>query len=139
LLLSLVLITVGLFPSQSLSEDAGFVEEFTIKVGEKVTLDPGIPSVPIKIRFVRVPHEGRCPEGAQCILPGNAKVELKFKSSSRESLSVILNTDELPQQVEVPGVRVKLIKLTPHPRIGTEIDPNAYELTLIAERTSFLR
>ena len=141
LMLSLLfLLAVGFAPSPSFSDDVLFGEEFTLKAGEKTTLDPGIPSVPIKLRFVRVPHDGRCPDGAQCILPGNAKVELKFKSSSsRESLSVIVNTDELPQEVEVPGIRVKLIKLTPHPRIGTDIDPNDYEVTLVATRTSMLR
>jgi hypothetical protein len=135
----LLMFTAAYGQSPSISENVVLGEEFTIKVGERATVEPGIPLPNLKIRFVRVPRDGRCPEGAACLVAGNAMIELKFKSSSRESLSVILNTDESPQEVEVPGVRIKLIKLTPHPKLGQEIDPNDYEVTLVAFRTLFLR
>jgi hypothetical protein len=140
IMLSLLFVLIaGVVPSVSSPADVVFGEEFTLKAGQRATLQSGIPGISIKLRFVGVPRDNRCPEGAQCIVPGNAKVELKFKSSSRESLSVILNTDDLPREVEVPGVRVELIRLTPVPKPDGEIDPDDYELTLVALRTVLLR
>ena len=135
----LLIVAVGHSQDSSRIREVPFNEEFTVKIGEQVVVKPGIPGNNVKITFVSVPRDGRCPEGAACIVPGNAKVELKFKSSGNRSLSTIVNTDETPHNVEIPGIRVHLIRLDPPRKVGVEIDPNDYEATLVVSRTVFLR
>jgi len=135
----LLIVAVGHSQDSSPIREVPFNEEFTVKIGEQVVVKPGIPGNNVKITFVSVPRDGRCPEGAACIVPGNAKVELKFKSSGNRSLSTIVNTDETPHDVEIPGIRVHLIRLDPPRKVGVEIDPNDYEATLVVSRTVFLR
>ena len=139
--LSLLLLMVAVGSSQDSSQirEVPFNEEFKVKIGDQVLVRPGVPDKKVKITFVSVPQDRRCPEGAQCILPGNAKVELKFKGSVSGSLSAIVNTDESPNNVEIPGIRVQLKRLDPPRKAGVEIDPADYEATLVLSRTVFVR
>ena len=107
--------------------------EVILKLGERVVIEDTLGNQ-LRVRFVAVPKDERCPEGAACLVPGNAKVELRFKSSNKESLSVILNTDDGPQAVELPGIRLTLIALNPRPQLGVVIDPKDYKATLSVSR-----
>ena len=131
LLLSLTVVSNSRRPdfSQTTVPD----REVILKLGERVVIEDTL-GAQLRVRFVSVPTDGRCPEGAACVAPGNGKVELRFKSSNKESLSVILNTDDGPQAIELPGIRLALVALDPHPQLGVVIDPRDYKATLSVSR-----
>jgi hypothetical protein len=108
--------------------------EFKIKAGQVVTLDGGA----LRVRFVRVSSDSRCPVDVDCVWAGNA--ELLFEVGGvrwrgRKALS--LNTNAAPER---PGegkygrYTLKLVGLVPQPRSNRKIAAGQYTATLLVVR-----
>lgn len=79
----------------------------------------------LTIKFVAV-EDSRCPQDANCIWAGNAKVTVKITNSKGKSQICDLNTNLQPQTVKFEGYEIKLGEVTPHPRSDKRADPNSY-------------
>jgi hypothetical protein len=108
--------------------------EFKIKAGRVVTLDGGR----LRVRFVRVAEDSRCPLDVDCVWAGNA--EVLFEVGGRGwggKKTLTLNTNASPER---PGegrygrYTLKLVSLSPQPRSGRKIAAAQYTATLLVSK-----
>ena|SRR5688572_3414500 len=105
-------------------------QEFDLKLGQSVVVG----EERVKINFVAVAEDSRCPEGAQCIWAGNAKIALTVRKGNAKPTSIELNTGVTPQQTSYMGHGIKLTGLRPHPKVNSSIDKKSYVATLIVSK-----
>ena len=108
--------------------------EFKLKAGRVVTLDGGR----LRVRFVRVSSDSRCPVDVTCVWAGNAELLLEVGGSRWKGKQALrLNTNASPER---PGegrygrYTLKLTGLAPRPHSTRKIAPGAYVATLLVTR-----
>ena len=103
--------------------------EFKLKAGEQVNLK----RTRLRIKFVTVENDSRCPKDVTCVWAGNAAVRFQL-SVGRRSKTVTLNTNgnaTFVREVEYQGYRVNLVDLSPSPLSKQKIAASAYTATLV--------
>jgi len=106
--------------------------EFTLKVGESTN----VKGTRLRIRFVAVENDSRCPSDVTCVWAGNAAVRLQLGMGSR-SKTVTLNSSNSPSftsEIEYQGYKVKLVGLSPYPRSNQKIEKRDYRATLLVSK-----
>jgi hypothetical protein len=86
------------------------------------------------VRFVSVPEDSRCPEGAQCVWAGDATVRLAVREEGGRELPVELHTSVPPTEVVLGDHLLELRGLLPLPRAGQTIPAREYVVTLRVHR-----
>ena len=66
----------------------------------------------LRIQFVTVPLDTRCPMGVLCVAAGEAQVELQVSQGTSAS-TLTLSTDALRRQAVFLGYSIQLIEVTP--------------------------
>jgi hypothetical protein len=99
--------------------------EVTLKVGQTVSCGRDA-----TLHFQAVLQDSRCPEGANCVWAGNARVALTVRRASKDPVTIELNTNLEPKAAEISDLAVELIDLRPTRRVGEELDKSAYVVTL---------
>jgi hypothetical protein len=85
----------------------------------------------LKIAFVSVAEDSRCPEGATCVWAGNARVHLTARNSKDECAEFDLNTHLQPVEYDFGKYKIRLAQLAPHPSIHHGLPkPGEYIATL---------
>ena len=98
-----------------------------VKVGqEKVVLGTGI-----KVKFIEVLEDARCPADVTCVWAGNAKIKLQLTKAGK-SETVELNTALDPKEVKFAGYSFKIAQLLPYPRSNVRINRLGYVARLQA-------
>ena len=82
----------------------------TLKVGKEARAR----SSKVRIKFISVVEDSRCPTDVNCIWAGNAKIKV-LVSTSRTSREFEINTNLGPQGDQLDGWAINLVSLTPHP------------------------
>ena len=106
--------------------------EFKLSAGRQVT----VKGTKLRIRFVTVENDSRCPKDVTCVWAGNAAVQLQL-STGRDSKRVTLNTSHSQSfvgETEYQGYGVKLIDLSPYPRSDRKIARRDYIATLLVSK-----
>ncbi len=85
----------------------------------------------LEIRFDSVSEDSRCPENADCIWAGNARVHCTLTKSSVPKQHIMLNTLAAPQSAVYQGYTILLRELTPLPKAGEITPQSAYKAGLI--------
>jgi hypothetical protein len=103
-------------------------------VNEKVVLAPGetasIAGAGVRVRFLGVTGDSRCPADALCIQGGDAVVRIEAAPAFGGSASPFeLHTGTL-QPVRYGDLTIALETLTPYPFSSRTIPPNQYRATL---------
>lgn len=70
----------------------------SLRVGQTLRYDSGL-----KITFLAVRNDKRCPINAQCVSAGDAEVVLRVKAGNQAARKVIIHTDLDPQTVTIPA------------------------------------
>ena len=104
LIFALLLIMNVTVPAQS-------PETLTIRLGTSKTADEG----KVKVTFVSIVEDSRCPVGATCIWAGNAKIKIAVSKGKAVAKTVELNTGAEPRTVSIYGYTIKLEELVPRP------------------------
>jgi hypothetical protein len=103
-------------------------EEFVLARGETATLaDSGM-----RVKFVGVDGDSRCPADAFCIQGGDAIVRVEVRSGGRAQ-SFELHTGNM-QPVQHENLVVRLVQLVPYPFSSRTIQPDEYRATLRLSR-----
>ena len=110
----------------------------TLHVGETLRYDRGL-----KITFLAVRNDSRCPINAKCIWAGDAAVVLRVKAGNQAARKVTLHTNLKPQTVVIPaqifppdtaGIPksyvISIAALTPQPEAGKKTLQSDYRLKL---------
>jgi hypothetical protein len=116
------------------AQTARIGREFKFKVGRVVTLDGGN----LRVRFVGVASDSRCPVDVNCIWAGNADVQFEVSTKGRrgwqEKRTLNLNTNastERPGEEKYRRYTIKLVGLNPQPRSKRKIPAGQYTATLL--------
>ena len=114
----------------SVADDGGAKDvgplQVELRVGEETTL----PDSKIKIKFLSVDNDSRCPQGVNCVWAGSVGVSLLLAAPGEEGERVKLNTAVEPQTVSYKGHSFKIESVNP-PRVeGKNIKPEDYRITL---------
>lgn len=108
--------------------------EFRVKAGRGVTLDGGR----LRVRFVEVESDSRCPADVDCIWAGNAQVRFEVGGrGGRGKKSLTLNTSgspQLPNEARYGRYTLKLVGLAPQTRSDDKIAPDQYTATLLVSK-----
>ena len=107
--------------------DARVKDAVSVRQGKEVKVQ----GEDLKIGFVSVAEDSRCPEGATCVWAGNARVHLVARNSKDECAEFDLNTNSAPLEYEFGKYRIRLAHLAPHPSIHDGLPkPGEYTATL---------
>jgi len=79
----------------------------------------------LRIRFVAV-EDSRCPQDANCVWAGNAKVTIKVTNRRGQSRTFDLNTNLPDKSARFDGYEIKLGTVSPYPRSNIRINRNGY-------------
>ena len=88
----------------------------------------------LRIKFIDMIEDSRCPTDTQCIWAGNAKIKIGISNAGRLAKQFELNSNLKPQSIVVSGYEIKLVKLTPAPASNIRIRKDGYVATLSVVR-----
>jgi hypothetical protein len=106
-----------------------FRSELKLSPGQAVA----VAGTKLRIKFMVVESDSRCPSDVKCVWAGNAAIKLQL-SGLGKSKSVTLNTSQAGQFVSetiYQGYKVKLVDLGPYPLSTQKIAPGDYQATLL--------
>jgi hypothetical protein len=81
----------------------------------------------LKIKFIAVTEDSRCPMGANCIWAGNAKVKFEVIGRTGGRKTFEANTTTGPKGDQFDGWAIDLVSLTPSPKMGSTLNPRSYQ------------
>lgn len=80
----------------------------------------------LKVKFLSVTEDSRCPENARCIWAGVARVNVEIRKNGKPVKTFELNTNQLDKTAVYEGYEIKLTSLSPYPKDGTPIEKSKY-------------
>lgn len=105
----------------------------SVPLNAEFTLAPGetraIADTPLRITFLRVSNDSRCPADAVCIQGGDAVVQVRATTST--SAEYDLHTGDASRASATHGrYRITLKDVQPYPFSGRPVQPADYRVTL---------
>jgi len=107
-------------------------QSFTLGIGQSVQFT----DMPLRVKFLSVPEDSRCPSRVNCVWMGAADVEVRLTFATDLSQNVMFDTNPAPtlnkMRVDAGGVEIELLLLSPYPVYPEPaIEPSAYRATLV--------
>ncbi len=100
-------------------------QRFTLAVGETATVD----RTAVRLQFVGVTGDSRCPADVVCIEGGDAVVEVRVTGSGSPTAYQFHTGDAQRAQVVYGALRVVLVELQPYPFSSRQTAPGDYRAT----------
>lgn len=85
----------------------------------------------MSVRFASVLEDSRCPEGAQCIVAGKARILLSVSEGGGPPADVELSTATGSAEAARRNQTIQLLDLTPHPSLKRSNQPADYRARLV--------
>jgi hypothetical protein len=109
----------------------------TVAVDQQFTLAPGqtasIEGTSVRVQFLRVSGDSRCPADALCVWAGDATVHVRATDSGVGQYE--LHAGDASRSVVAHGdFRIGLVQLQPYPFSGRTIEPGDYRVILTVNR-----
>jgi hypothetical protein len=109
----------------------------TVPLNQRFTIAPGqsaeVTGTPLRVLFLRVSADSRCPADVICIQAGDATVRVRVLDPQQAEYE--LHTSVPPRTVLTPsGYRVELVELQPYPFSNRPILPFDYRASLVVTR-----
>jgi len=106
----------------------------SVPLNDHFTLSPGQSAVvdgrDLRIEFVRVTGDSRCPADALCIQGGDALVQVRASQGNASSLLGLHTGDSTQASADFEGARITLVELQPYPFSSRTIAQDEYRATL---------
>jgi hypothetical protein len=80
----------------------------------------------LKIKFLEVVEDSRCPEGVNCVWAGNAKIKVLIDNGTTKQ-EFAMNTNLGPKGDSFSGWAIYLEELTPYPKEGSSMNAKLYK------------
>jgi hypothetical protein len=110
----------------------------SIGLNQQVTLAPGditaVESTDVRLQFVDVTGDSRCPADAVCIQGGDALARVRAYRGSSSTVYELHTGDSSRAAATHGAVRFALVQLQPYPFSSRTIAPGEYRLTLEVTR-----
>ena len=127
-LIAVVLVLFGFGAFSAASAQTG--QEISVKVNRTVSAKGGL-----RVNFVEMVEDSRCPEDANCIWAGNAKIRVRVTKNGRSKL-LELNSGLEPRTETFAGYSFQLQALTPAPRSNIRINRNGYVAKILVKKVN---
>ena len=104
--------------------------EFRLEFGKSITIEPE----DLRIKFVNVVEDSRCPVDALCVWAGRAIVLIGVTSNGRGLGELELRLDPENQELvegEIGDFLITISELSPHPKAENPIEKSDYIVSLI--------
>ena len=105
-------------------------------INERVTVAPGqsvvIRGTSLRLQFLRVSGDSRCPADAFCIQGGDAIVHLRATETTSAEYELHIGDAALAVAMH-DGFRIELVQLQPYPFSSQSIAPGDYRATIGVE------
>ena len=109
-----------------LTANAKAGSEVKLRVAQEKTA----PGTGIKVKFLSVIEDSRCPEGTNCIWAGVGRMKIRLRKAGKPAEEFELDTNQMDKSITFEGHQIKLVTLTPYPKSGSAIKPAAYSATI---------
>ena len=110
----------------------------SVNVNERFTLAPSevatVRDVELRVQFMTVTGDSRCPADALCIQGGDAIVHIRVVDGGATSEYELHTGDSSRATVTHKQVRIGLVELQPYPFSSRTIAPGDYRATLTVSR-----
>lgn len=128
--------TVAAAGSRQARKKVALDKNFVLSVGQEVSTADG----KLKIKFVSVAEDSRCPKGVNCIWAGNARVVLQVGKNNGAGVKLELNTSPREGASAGGGAHgqylIKLVEVAPYPVAEQPVKPRSYAVTLVVSKKS---
>ena len=104
-------------------------QQFALAPGEAATIEDSR----VRIEFVRVSGDSRCPADAVCIQGGDALVHIRAADGGSSEYELHTG-DESRAAINHAGFRIELVNLQPYPFSSRTIQPEEYRAMLRVSR-----
>lgn len=105
-------------------------QRFTLAVGDTATVEPST----VRLEFVEVSGDSRCPADAICIWAGDAVVRLRATAGTAGTTLDLHTDDSARASSAFQGLRIELKELQPYPISSRTITQGDYRATLTVTR-----
>jgi hypothetical protein len=106
--------------------------EFTLAPGETASIEER----GLRVQFLGVSGDSRCPADAVCIQGGDALVHIRVTGGLNSGAEYDLHTGDASRSSATHGdVVIQLVQLQPYPFSGRPTQPGDYRATLRATRS----
>lgn len=105
-------------------------EQFTLAAGEVAEVE----STTLRVQFVRVSGDSRCPADVVCIQGGDAIVHIRAAGEGSTADYELHTGDSSRASATHRGMRIELVNLQPYPFSSRTIAPGDYRATLVVTR-----
>ncbi|KRT61332.1 MAG: hypothetical protein XU09_C0006G0255 [Thaumarchaeota archaeon CSP1-1] len=113
--------------SEPMTIEANLDSEFLLQVNQSAE----IKSEDMKITFLNVTSDSRCPSDVTCIWQGQAGIELDVQKGEVEStVSLSIGGDSSPEESIFNSYLIQLVDLSPYPISTKNIQPEDYTVTI---------
>lgn len=103
--------------------------EMTLRMGQEGV----VAGSAVKVQFLGVPEDSRCPIDAICVWQGNAVVEVGIRAGMGPTVPLQINTDLEPRHADWNGVRLTVLELQPAPRAAAPTRQEDYSARIRVE------
>jgi hypothetical protein len=94
-------------------------------ISVKLRTEKKVSNTGIRVKFLEMVEDSRCPRDTNCIWAGNAKIRLEVAKGSRSQI-IELNTNTPNRDNRFGGYEFRITSLTPEPRSNIRINPSGY-------------
>lgn len=105
-------------------------QAISVCVGKEVTAKQS----GLKVKFIEVLEDSRCPTDANCIWAGNAKIKVEVTDKRGGKKTLELDTNAGTKREQFDGWAIELASLTPYPRTNGKIEPAKYVAKVVITR-----
>ena len=110
-----------------------FGSQFSLKVNQVALIE----SENLKIKFLNVEEDSRCPSEVQCVWPGQVKIIVNVVKNKRDfgGLHLISRVAEEDLAVKTfDGYSIRLIDVAPYPKKTEKLEISDYIVTLVVSQ-----
>ena len=126
-IISLLLLIVFLSCENPVDTSVNLNEEFSLKVGGSAV----IKGENLRIKFIAVTEDSRCPINVECFWAGNAKVAITIQKDENLPLNDSLNTYLKPREIEYLDYQIFIKNLEPNRDVNQTIPQSEYVATFL--------
>jgi len=124
-----LLLVAGCFPFGSAGKELD--EEFALSIGEAARIN----GEELRVEFVEVIEDSRCPSGATCIWQGrvSVKLEITYLGDPYDMVLIQYGLYDGYDTESYQGYQFTY-KVEPYPEVNKQIDPSDYRLVMTVSK-----
>ena len=126
LLVSCLLAATACNEKQPVGPSAPLNQQFTLPRGETISID----RTSVRLQFVEVSGDSRCPADAFCVWAGDATVHVRALDAGTDADYMLHTGDASRTAATHRQLRIELVQLAPYPFSSRTIAQDDYRATL---------